>query len=165
MKRSTENDLTKEGLIKHAEADQDYLRVKDQLFHSRLDQRGKESSRVMKHGPKRKDRKFDPGDKVMVQDPKTKRWTIKATIVKNHGKRSYRVNDGTKEFFRKRKFIRGVPPDDSQDQDGQSRELPSHLINRNKHDHASNDETLNPVANPYPSRRSKRKTTKVRYGQ
>ena len=116
-------------------------------------------------GPKREGKKFDPGDKVMLQDQKTKRWSIEATIVKNHRERSYVVNDGTKEFARNRKLIRGVPPNDSQDQDGQSRELPSHLINQNKHDRANNDETLNPVANPQPSRRSKRKMTKVRYGQ
>ena len=109
--------------------------------------------------------KFDTDDKVIVQDQKTKRWSIEATIVKNHGERSYVVNDGTKEFARNRKFIRGVPPNDSQDQDGQSRELPNHAINQNEHDRASNNEKSNPVAIPHPSRRSKRKTIKVRFGQ
>ena len=142
-----------------------YERITDQQFHSHLDQRGKEVSRVMNRGPKREGKKFDPGDKVMLQDQKTKRWSIEATIVKNHGERSYVVNDGTKEFARNRKFIRGVPPNDSQDQDGQSRELPNHAINQNEHDRASSNEKSNPVAIPHPGRRSKRKTTKFCYSQ
>ena len=83
-----------------------------------MDKRGEESSKVMKHGPKHEDKKFEPGDKVMVQDQKTKRRTIQATIVKNNGERSYCINDGTKEFIRNRRFIRGVPLNNSQGQDG-----------------------------------------------
>ena len=41
-----------------------------------------------------------------VQDPKTKRWSIKATIVKAINKRSFTVNDGFHEFIRNRKFLR-----------------------------------------------------------
>ena len=43
---------------------------------------------------------------MLGQDHKTKRWSIKATIVKARNKRSFIVNDGNREFIRNRRFLR-----------------------------------------------------------
>ena len=76
-----------------------------------LDQRGKEHCRIADifGGPKSKTEQLHSGAKVWIQDHKTKRWSIEATIVSTAGKRSYRVNDGMREFTRNRRFIRCEP--------------------------------------------------------
>ena len=85
-----------------------YERVTDEMFKKHLDLRGCEQSRIAKriHSPKSIKEQFHPGAKVWIQDPRSKRWSIEAVIVSPINGRSYRVNDGTREFARNRRFIR-----------------------------------------------------------
>ncbi len=85
-----------------------YKRVTDETFKKHLDLRGCEQSRIAKriHSPKSIQEPFHPGAKVWIQDHRSKRWSIEAVIVSRTNERTYRVNDGTREFTRNRKFIR-----------------------------------------------------------
>ena len=51
---------------------------------------------------------FQPGKTVLVQDPKTSRWSIEATIISRRNKRSYIVEADGRKFLRNRRFIRPV---------------------------------------------------------
>ena len=121
----------------------------------------------MERGPKRESETFGPGDKVWIQDQKTKRWSIEATIVKSESERTYRVNDGTREFIRNGKFIRGAPLNNAQDQDGQGRDVVGHAVTPDERDRADKEETPNPAASLRRSKRATRKTNtnKVRNRQ
>ena len=74
-----------------------------------MDWRGKEQARIKDRiGSKHEKvtKTYAPGSLCWVQDPKTKRWLIKVTIVKARNKRSFIVNDGFREFIRNRRFLR-----------------------------------------------------------
>ena len=47
-----------------------------------------------------------PGEAVLIQDPKTSRWSIEATIISRQNKRSYIVEVDGRKFLRNRRFIR-----------------------------------------------------------
>ena len=49
---------------------------------------------------------FQPGEVVLIQDPKTSRWSIEATIISRQNKRSYIVEVDSRKFLRNRRFIR-----------------------------------------------------------
>ena len=51
---------------------------------------------------------FQPGEAVLVQDPKTSRWSIEATIISRWNRRSYIIEVDSREFLRNRRFIRPV---------------------------------------------------------
>ena len=74
-----------------------------------MDLRGKEQARIKDQSWSKREKEtktYAPGSLCWVKDPKTKRWSIKATIVKARNKRSFIVNDGFREFIRNRKFLR-----------------------------------------------------------
>ena len=51
-----------------------------------------------------------PGQKVLVQCPKTSRWSIPGTIKTRRGKRSYLVDTNSGgQFLRNRRFLRPNP--------------------------------------------------------
>ena len=83
-----------------------YARVTDEMFKKHLDLRGCEQSRIAERVHSSKPEQFHPGAKVWIQDPKNKRWSVEAVIVSGISKRTFRVNDGTREFMRNRRFIR-----------------------------------------------------------
>ena len=86
-----------------------YERITDEQLKSHLDRRGKEQARIKNRSWSKREKETEtyvPGSLCWVQDPKTKRWSIKATIVKARNKRSFIVNDGFCEFIRNRRFLR-----------------------------------------------------------
>ena len=86
-----------------------YERITDEQLKSHLDLRGKEQARIKDQSWSKREKEtktYAPGSLCWVQDPKTKRWSIKATIVKARNKRSFIVNDGFREFMRNRRFLR-----------------------------------------------------------
>ena len=94
-----------------------YARISDEQFKKHLELRGCMQDRVAeKFKSPRSKEQFHPGDKVVVQDHRTKRWSIEAVIVKSISKRSFRLTDGSREFTRNRKFLRKVPVAPNADQ-------------------------------------------------
>ena len=86
-----------------------YERVTDEQLKSCLNPRGKEQARIKNWSWSKREKETEtyvPGSLCWVQDPKTKRWSIKATIVKARNKRSFIVNDGFRDFIRNRRFLR-----------------------------------------------------------
>ena len=66
----------------------------------------------MEKGPKRVIiDKFKPGDKVIVQNPKTKHWDHPAIIIKRRNKRSFVLDDGNQHFIRNRRYFIKAPDD------------------------------------------------------
>ena len=51
---------------------------------------------------------MQPGEAVLVQDPKTRRWTIEATVVSKRNSRSYEVNIDGRIHVRNRRFLKPV---------------------------------------------------------
>ena len=49
-----------------------------------------------------------PGDSVLVQDPKTSRWSIEATVVSRRNKRSYNIEIDGRHYIRNRRFLKPV---------------------------------------------------------
>ena len=49
-----------------------------------------------------------PGDSILVQDPKTSRWSIKATVVSRRNKRSYNIEIDGCHLIRNRRFLKPV---------------------------------------------------------
>ena len=81
----------------------------DEQFVSHLARRGCEQTKVKEREDKSKRelQRFAPNDQVWVQDPTTKKWSIKASIIRAHNKTSlYQVTDGVKEFPIDRKFLK-----------------------------------------------------------
>ena len=80
----------------------------DEKSKKNLDLRGCKQSRIAEriHRSKSKPKQFHPGAKVWIQDPKSKQWSIEAVIVGGISKRTFLVDDGTREFTRNRRFIR-----------------------------------------------------------
>ena len=85
-----------------------YKRITDEQLKSHVNRRGREYAKVKERadGSKRQLEQLHPGDQIWLQDPKTKRWSIKATIINARSERSYWVTDGAREFIRNRRFIR-----------------------------------------------------------
>ena len=85
-----------------------YMRVSDSKFKKHEARRGHR----LKHEKNRVDQSshtlepFQPGEAVLVQDPKTSRWSIEATIISRQNKRSYIVEVDSRKFLRNRRFIR-----------------------------------------------------------
>ena len=85
-----------------------YMRVSDSKFKKHEARRGHR----LKHEKNRVDQSshtlepFQPGEAVLVQDPKTSRWSIEATIISRRNKRSYIVEVDVRKFLRNRRFIR-----------------------------------------------------------
>ena len=65
---------------------------------------GKVLRSVMMNGPKRSSETFNPGDKVRVQDDKTKLWDTLAIVVEKVNDRTYMLKSGRKTFKRNAKF-------------------------------------------------------------
>ena len=49
-----------------------------------------------------------PGDSVLVQDPKTSRWSIEATVVLRRNKRSYNIEIDSRRHIRNQQFLKPV---------------------------------------------------------
>ena len=49
---------------------------------------------------------MQPGDAVMVQDHKTRKWTIEATIIARRNRRSYQIDIEGRTHVRNRRFLR-----------------------------------------------------------
>ena len=49
-----------------------------------------------------------PGDSVLVQDPKTSRWSIKASVVSRRNKRSYNIEIDGCHHIRNWRFLKPV---------------------------------------------------------
>ena len=57
---------------------------------------------------------MQPGDAVMVQDHKTRRWTIEATIIARRNRRSYEIDIDGRTHVRNRRFLRpAITPEPS----------------------------------------------------
>ena len=70
----------------------------------------------MMNGPNGSSETFNPGDKVRVQDEKTKLWDTLSVVVKKDNDRPYILKSGCKTFRRNAKFIRrSIVPDESQE--------------------------------------------------
>ena len=80
--------------------------ITDEQLKSHMNRRGREYDKVKERGSKHELEQLHPGDQIWVQDPKTKKWSTKATIINARSERSYLVTDGVREFFRNRRFIR-----------------------------------------------------------
>ena len=85
-----------------------YKRITDEKLKSHMDRRGREYAKVKERvdGSKRELEQLHPGDKIWLQDPKTKRWSTKATIINSRSEMSYWVTDGARDFIRNRRFIK-----------------------------------------------------------
>ena len=87
-----------------------YMRVSDSKFKEHEARRGHR----LRHEKNRVDQSshtlepFQPGEAVLVQDPKTSRWSTEATIISRRNKRSYIVEVDGRKFLRNRRFIRPV---------------------------------------------------------
>ena len=88
-----------------------YQRISDtQLkFHESL--RGQQYEKVMESQPSRNLEMLSPGQSVLVQDPKTNRWSLEATIVEKRSRHSYLVNIDGHRHLRNRRFIRPMVSD------------------------------------------------------
>ena len=49
-----------------------------------------------------------PGDSVLVQDPKTSRWSIEATVVSKRNKRSYNIEIDGRHHIQNQRFLKPV---------------------------------------------------------
>ena len=68
------------------------------------------------NGLKRSSKTFNPGDRVRVQDEKTKLWDTLAVVKKKVNDRTYLLKSGRKTLKQNAKFIkRSTVPDDSQE--------------------------------------------------
>ena len=87
-----------------------YRRITDNELKAHEDKRGEVRDKVIETVPSRALEPLKPGQKVLVQCPKTSRWSIPATIETRRGKRSYLVstNSGNR-FLRNRRFLRPDP--------------------------------------------------------
>ena len=76
--------------------------ITDEQLKSHMNRRGREYTKVKERtdGSKRELEQLHPGDQIWVQDPKTKKWSTKATIINARSERSYLVTDGTRRFIR-----------------------------------------------------------------
>ena len=85
-----------------------YKKITEEQFKSHMDRRGREYTKVKERadGSKRELEQLHPGDKIWLQDPKTKRWTTEGTIINARSERSYWVTDGARDFIRNRRFIK-----------------------------------------------------------
>ena len=86
-----------------------YARISDERLKQHLDRREKEHEKVKEQVDRSRyvePFQFHSGDKVWVQDHKSKRWTVQATVVSARSKRSFIVNDGTRDFIRNKRFMR-----------------------------------------------------------
>ena len=84
-------------------------RIADEKLKHHLDRREKEHEKVKEQVDRSRcvePFQFRPGDKVWVQDHKSKRWTVQATVVSSRSERSFIVNDGTRDFIRNKRFMR-----------------------------------------------------------
>ena len=84
-------------------------RIADEKLKHHLDRREKEHEKVKEQVDRSRcvePFQFRPEDKVWVQDHKSKRWTVQATVVSSRSERSFIVNDGTRDFIRNKRFMR-----------------------------------------------------------
>ena len=107
-----------------------YMRVSDSKFKEHEAWRG----HWLRQEKKRVDQSshtlepFQPGEGVLVQDPKTSRWSIEATIISRWNKRSYIVEVDDLEFIKNRRLIRPVAiifmsePKEQSQRDGSQRD-------------------------------------------
>ena len=82
-----------------------YRRINDSELKIHKDKRGEVREKVIERVPLRTLEPVESGQKILVQCPKTARWSIPATIKTRRGKRSYLVitNSGG-HFLRNKKF-------------------------------------------------------------
>ena len=93
-----------------------YERITDEKLLEHIGRRGQVLRSVMMNGPKRSSETFNPGDKVRVQDKKTKLWDTLAVVVEKVNDRTYMLKSGGKTLKRNAKFIRrSTVPDESQE--------------------------------------------------
>ena len=89
-----------------------YERIPNEVLIEYLEKREAAYANVKEKGPKRVIRdKFKPGDKVIVQNPKTKHWDHPAIIIKRRSKRSFVLDDGNQHFIRNRRTFIKAPDD------------------------------------------------------
>ena len=86
-----------------------YDRVTDYELKEHLGRRGCVQRQKNVFGPRYSPSKFNPGDKIRVQDDKTKHWTKQAIVVKKLNQRSYLLKSGSKTFRRNVRFIKAAP--------------------------------------------------------
>ena len=86
-----------------------YDRVTDYELKEHLGRRGCVQRQKNVFGPRYSPSKFNPGDKIRVQDDKTKHWTKQAIVVKKLNQRSYLLKSGSKTFKRNVRFIKAAP--------------------------------------------------------
>ena len=77
-----------------------YERIPNKVLNEYLEKREATYAKVKDRCSKKEinDEKFKPGTKVIVQNPKTKRWDHPAVIINQRSKRSYLFDDGTQRF-------------------------------------------------------------------
>ena len=89
-----------------------YQRVTDEQLKTHMDRRGQVQSQTKERvdRSKRDLEQLEPGDQVWVQDPKSLKWSTKATVLSiRKNKRSYLVKSDDRVFIRNRRFLRPDP--------------------------------------------------------
>ena len=83
-----------------------YKRVSNQTLNEYLEKREANYAKLKEEGSKKiiKD-KFNPGNKVFIQNPKTKHWDHPAVIVKQRYKKSFILDDNGNRIIRNRKQL------------------------------------------------------------
>ena len=88
------------------------LEAANEILNEHLEKHEAANAKVKEKGPKKDIRyKFKPGDKVIVQNPKTKHWNHPAIIIKRRNKRSFVLDDGNQHFIRNRRTFIKAPDD------------------------------------------------------
>ena len=87
-----------------------YKRISDTQLKEHEDRRGhrlkKEKARVDQS--LRTLEPMKPGNSILLQDPKTSRWSIEATVVSRRNKRSYNIEIDGRHYIRNRRFLKPV---------------------------------------------------------
>ena len=87
-----------------------YRRITDRELKVHKEKRREVREKAIEKVPSCTLEPLKPGQKVLVQCPKTSRWSIPAMIKSRHGKTSYLVRTNSSgQFLRNRKFLRPCP--------------------------------------------------------
>ena len=107
-----------------------------------------------------------PGDSVLVQDPKTSRWSIEATVVSRRNKRSY--NSEIDGHHRNRRFLKPViaskenTPEEITSKDiGLKENVPKETITKETYPKETVTKETNPKETAPKETRSKKKNNKL----
>ena len=86
---------------------QQYRRITDTQLANHMEKRLANAEKVKEKGPKLASRAFQPGDRVVVQDPISKLWETHGQITEKISRRRYHVRaDAGHKLMRNGKFIR-----------------------------------------------------------